>query len=260
MVPAMTHQETSDTGDDRVSFGFRDVARSEKPGLVRGVFRSVASRYDLMNDLLSLGVHRAWKDATIDWLNPRPGQRFVDVAGGTGDLAFRIAERTADRAEVTVIDLTPDMVVVGRERAIEYGLDDNVRFSVGDALSLAVPSNHFDGYTIGFGIRNVASIETALAEAHRVLKPGGRFLCLEFSHVEVPLLEQIYKQWSFRVMPQIGASVAGDRESYQYLVESIARFPAQEDFAQMIRQAGFAQVSYRNLSGGIAALHSGWKI
>ncbi len=256
----MSTQDLKDTGEETVSFGFRDVSRAEKPGLVKGVFRSVAARYDLMNDLLSLGVHRAWKDATVDWLNPRPGQRFVDVAGGTGDLAFKIAERTADRAEITVIDLTHDMVRVGRERAQANGLSDSVRFSVGDALALPAPSGHFDGYTIGFGIRNVAAIEQALAEAHRVLRPGGRFLCLEFSQVRVPVLEQIYKQWSFRVMPEIGAQVAGDRESYQYLVESIARFPAQEDFARMIRDAGFAQVSYRNLSGGIAALHSGWKI
>jgi len=256
----MSTQDQHDQGGDTVSFGFKDVDRSEKPGLVKGVFRSVADRYDLMNDLLSLGIHRAWKDATVDWLNPRPGQRFVDVAGGTGDLAFKIAERTADRAPVTVIDLTHDMVRVGRERAIAYGLDDNVRFTVGDALALPTQSGHFDGYTIGFGIRNVANIDQALAEAHRVLKPGGRFLCLEFSQVQVPILEQIYKQWSFRAMPEIGAQVAGDRASYQYLVESIARFPNQDDFAQMIREAGFAQVRYRNLSGGIAALHSGWKI
>jgi len=246
--------------EETVPFGKRDVLRTEKPRLVQGVFRSVADRYDLMNDLLSLGVHRMWKDAMISWLNPRRGMRVVDVAGGTGDIAFKIQERVRDRAFVTVIDLTESMVQVGRQRAFDFGFDENTSFVTGDALNLPVPSGTMDAYTIAFGIRNVTDIPQALAEAYRVLRPGGRFLCLEFSQVTQPALNLIYTQWSDRVMPVIGDRVANDRESYEYLVDSIRRFPKQDDFAAMIDEAGFSRVSYRNLTGGIAAIHSGWKI
>lgn len=227
---------------------------------MQGVFRSVADRYDLMNDLLSLGVHRMWKDAMISWLSPRRGMRVVDVAGGTGDIAFKIQERVHDRAFVTVIDLTESMVQVGRERAFDFGFDENTTFVTGDALKLPVPDGTMDAYTIAFGIRNVTDIPAALDEAYRVLRPGGRFLCLEFSQVTRPALNAVYTQWSDRAMPFIGDKVANDRDSYEYLVDSIRRFPQQDVFAKMIKDAGFERVSYRNLTGGIAAIHSGWKI
>ncbi len=186
--------------------------------------------------------------------------RVVDVAGGTGDIAFKIQERVRDRAFVTVIDLTEPMVQVGRERAFDFGFDENTVFVTGDAMNLPVPPGTMDAYTIAFGIRNVTDIPQALNEAYRVLRPGGRFMCLEFSQVTRPALNAFYQQWSDRVMPMIGDKVANDRESYEYLVDSIRRFPQQDDFAAMIKQAGFERVSYRNLTGGIAAIHSGWKI
>ncbi len=251
---------SDDAAEQTVPFGKRNVAPEEKPGLVQGVFRSVADRYDLMNDLLSLGVHRMWKDAMISWLSPRRGMRVVDVAGGTGDIAFKIQERVHDRAFVTVIDLTESMVQVGRERAFDFGFDENTTFVTGDALKLPVPDGTMDAYTIAFGIRNVTDIPAALDEAYRVLRPGGRFLCLEFSQVTRPALNAVYTQWSDRAMPFIGDKVANDRDSYEYLVDSIRRFPQQDVFAKMIKDAGFERVSYRNLTGGIAAIHSGWKI
>ncbi len=248
------------------SFGYREVDPSEKPGLVRGVFDSVAGRYDLMNDLMSGGVHRLWKRSMIDWLHPRPGQHLIDVAGGTGDIAFRFLERAERRgdaeggARVSVVDLTPAMLAVGRDRAIDRGRLRGIDWVAGDAEKLPIADMTADSYTIAFGLRNVTHIDRALAEARRVLKPGGRFLCLEFSRVVVPLLDQIYDTYSFRVLPALGAMVAGDRNSYQYLVESIRRFPPQDDLAGMIAAAGFGVVRYRNLSGGIAALHSGWRV
>jgi demethylmenaquinone methyltransferase/2-methoxy-6-polyprenyl-1,4-benzoquinol methylase len=244
-------------------FGFRRVDAAEKTELVRGVFSSVASRYDLMNDLMSGGIHRLWKGAMIDWLNPRGGQRFLDVGGGTGDIAFRIHDR-APEAEITVCDLTPEMLAVGRDRAIDRGIlgsgPGGIAWVSGNAESLPVGEMGFDAYTIAFCLRNVGDQAKALREAYRALRPGGRFLCLEFSHVAVPAIAKLYDAFSFKVLPWLGQHVAQDRDSYQYLVESIRRFPTQDHLAGMITEAGFQNVSYRNLSAGIAALHSGWRI
>jgi demethylmenaquinone methyltransferase/2-methoxy-6-polyprenyl-1,4-benzoquinol methylase len=245
-----------------VSFGFRNVAEDEKPRLVGQVFSSVARRYDVMNDLMSMGVHRLWKQALIDWLSPAPDTRLLDVAGGTGDIAFRFLERLgakAGTANALVCDINREMLAVGRERARERRLHDRVGFTCGDAERLPLPDAEFDAYTIAFGIRNVTHIDRALAEAHRVLKPGGRFLCLEFSKVDNAVLSAFYDMWSFNVIPTIGEAVTNDRASYQYLVESIRRFPPQKQFAAMIEAAGFKQVKWRDLSGGICAMHSGWK-
>lgn len=246
----------------KVPFGFREVAEDEKSRLVGRVFSNVARRYDVMNDLMSMGIHRVWKQAMIDWLSPSPGTQLLDVAGGTGDIAFRFLDRLSSKgsaARATVCDINPDMLAVGRQRANERGALGQVAFACGDAEHLPLPDATFDAYTIAFGIRNVTHIDNALAEARRVLKPGGRFLCLEFSKVDNPLLESLYNAWSFNVIPAIGQAVANDRASYQYLVESIRRFPPQKEFAALIAAAGFAQVKWRDLSGGIAAMHSGWK-
>ncbi|WP_161139971.1 bifunctional demethylmenaquinone methyltransferase/2-methoxy-6-polyprenyl-1,4-benzoquinol methylase UbiE [Propylenella binzhouense] len=246
---------------EETTFGFRDVPLREKQGLVDEVFHTVARRYDLMNDLMSGGLHRIWKDATVAWLSPprRGGPyRVLDLAGGTGDVATRIVERSDGHAEVTVADINGSMLAVGRERAEKRGLP--IRFVEANAESLPFPDARFDACTIAFGIRNVPRIDVALKEIHRVLRHGGRFLCLEFSAASVPVLDRLYDNYSFRVIPLIGQIVAGDRESYQYLVESIRMFPNQEQFAARIRDAGFERVSYRNLSGGIAAIHSGWKL
>ena len=243
------------------TFGFRDVDASEKPGLVRGVFDRVASRYDLMNDLMSAGVHRLWKDATAARLNPRPGETIVDCAGGTGDMARRfakLARRAQERrggadAKIFVVDYNAEMIAAGRERG---GLPE-ISWTVGDAQALPLPDACADAYVISFGIRNVTDISAALREARRVLKPGGRFLCLEFSRPVTEALRAAYDAYSFKVIPEIGARVVGDRESYQYLVESIRRFPDQKAFAALIGQAGFSQVSWTNFTGGVAALHTG---
>ncbi len=240
-------------------FGFQEVAEDEKAGLVHGVFSRVASRYDVMNDLMSAGVHRLWKAAMLDWLAPRPGQRLLDVAGGTGDIAFRFLRRAPD-ARATVLDMTEEMLVEGQRRAEAEKLADRLSWVVGDAMALPFEDESFDVYTISFGIRNVTRIEDALAEAFRVLKPGGRLMVLEFSQLPNPGLQWAYDRYSFSVIPALGQIVAKDRESYQYLVESIRRFPDQESFAAMIRAAGFEQVRYRNLTMGVAALHSGWKL
>ena len=245
---------------DRASFGYRDVRAGEKQGLVRGVFSNVARSYDLMNDLMSGGVHRLWKDAFVDQLNPRPGWTVLDVAGGTGDIAFRLRKRTGDDGRVVVCDLTPDMLAVGRDRGVDKGVLSGIDWVAGDAMKLPIHSRSADAYTIAFGLRNVTHIEDVLAEAYRSLRPGGRFMCLEFSQVVLPVLDRVYDLYSFNVLPRIGQLVARDRESYQYLVESIRRFPPQEELAQMMRAAGFERVSYRNLSGGIAAIHSGWRL
>jgi demethylmenaquinone methyltransferase/2-methoxy-6-polyprenyl-1,4-benzoquinol methylase len=246
------------------SFGFREVPLEAKQDLVDDVFHKVARRYDLMNDLMSGGLHRLWKDAMVSRLAPpQAGRRrfeVLDLAGGTGDVAFRIVERSRGHARATVCDINASMLEVGRERADKAGLDDAVTFVEGNAEALPFEAGRFDACTIAFGIRNVPRIDEALAEIHRVLRPGGRFLCLEFSAVDVPWLEKIYEAYSFRVIPTLGRIVAGDDEPYRYLVESIARFPSQERFAEMIRAAGFRRVDYTNMTGGVAALHSGWKI
>ena len=257
--PQRTATNRTDTGSEPAWFGDRPVDAAEKPGLVRGVFDSVAQRYDLMNDLMSGGVHRLWKRTMIDRLVPKGGEHFLDVAGGTGDIAFRILERTGRAAHVTVCDLTPAMLEVGRDRAIDRGILDGIDWVTGDAENLPFESATMDGCTIAFGLRNVTHPDRALAEMQRVLKPGGRFLCLEFSHVVLPGLRDVYAAYSRAVLPTLGAIVARDRGSYEYLVESIRRFPAQETLAAMMRTAGFDLVSWRNLSGGIAALHVGWR-
>jgi demethylmenaquinone methyltransferase / 2-methoxy-6-polyprenyl-1,4-benzoquinol methylase len=240
-------------------FGFQTVPEGEKAGLVHGVFTRVASKYDIMNDLMSGGVHRLWKNAMMDWLVPRPGQRLLDVAGGTGDVAFRFLKR-APGASAVVLDMTESMLIEGRKRAEADRLADNLDWVVGDAMALPFASSSFDAYTISFGIRNVTRIADALSEAYRVLRPGGRLMVLEFSRIPNDLMQKAYDLYSFNVIPVMGQVVSGDRDSYQYLVESIRKFPDQESFATMIRQAGFDQVKYRNMTMGVAALHSGWKI
>ena len=240
-------------------FGFREVDENQKAGMVHGVFSNVASKYDIMNDVMSAGIHRIWKDAMMDWLAPRNGQSLLDVAGGTGDIAFRFLKRAPDAGAV-VLDMTEAMLVEGRKRAEAEALADKLDWVVGDAMALPFETNSFDRYTISFGIRNVTRIAQALAEAFRVLRPGGRLMVLEFSQLPNDAMQKAYDLYSFNVIPRMGQLIAGDRDSYQYLVESIRQFPDQETFAGMIRDAGFENVKFRNLSLGIAALHSGWKI
>ena len=240
-------------------FGFKTVDEDQKAGMVHGVFTNVASKYDIMNDAMSLGIHRLWKDAMMDWLAPRPGQRLLDVAGGTGDISFRFLDR-APSATATVLDMTESMLVAGRKRAEADARAIQLDWVVGDAMALPFEANVFDVYTISFGIRNVTRIEDALSEAYRVLKPGGRLMVLEFSQIPNELMQKVYDLYSFNVIPAMGKVIANDRDSYQYLVESIRKFPDQETFAGMIRTAGFGNVKYRNLTMGIAALHSGWKL
>lgn len=250
----------SNTGSDSTThFGFETIPEAEKAGRVHGVFSSVASRYDLMNDAMSIGIHRLWKEALIDWMAPRPGMQLLDVAGGTGDISFRFLDRLKGDGHATVCDMTQAMLDEGALRAEKRGLT-NVDWICGDAMALPFADRSFDAYTIAFGIRNVTRVEDALAEAYRVLKPGGRLLCLEFSQIPSPGLQWIYDRYSFNIIPPMGQAITGDRDSYQYLVESIRRFPEQETFASMIRDAGFGQVKYRNFSMGIVALHSGWRL
>ena len=249
----------TETPENTTHFGFETVREDEKAGRVQGVFTSVASKYDIMNDVMSVGIHRVWKDAMMDWLAPRPGQKLLDVAGGTGDISFRFLKR-AGSGHSTVLDLTESMLVAGRQRAEADDMADSLDWVVGDAMKLPFPDNTFDVYTISFGIRNVTRVQDALNEAFRVLKSGGRLMVLEFSQLPNTGLQKLYDLYSFNVIPRMGRMIANDRDSYQYLVESIRKFPDQETFAGMIRAAGFEQVSYRNLSFGIAALHSGWKI
>lgn len=244
----------------RATFGFQDVDPKAKPGLVRGVFDRVAGRYDLMNDLMSGGVHRLWKDAVAARLNPQPGETIIDCAGGTGDIARRVARmarraqqrRGGPDAKVVIVDYNAEMIAAGREK----GSEPEIAWAVGDAQNLPLPDACAEAYVIAFGIRNVTDVSAALREARRVLKPGGRFLCLEFSRPTTEALRKLYDAYSFRVIPEIGRRVAGDRDSYQYLVESIRRFPDQKRFAAMIGEAGFKFVDVTNFSGGVAALHT----
>ena len=240
-------------------FGFETVPEAEKAKKVQGVFTSVASKYDIMNDVMSLGVHRIWKEAMMDWLAPRPSQKLLDVAGGTGDISFKFLKR-AGSGHATVLDITENMLIEGRKRAEANQVLDSLNWVVGDAMALPFADNSFDVYTISFGIRNVTRPQEALNEAFRVLRPGGRLMVLEFSQIPVPLVQKAYDFYSFNVIPRMGKLITNDRDSYQYLIESIRKFPNQETFLSMVRQAGFENANYRNLSLGISALHSGWKI
>lgn len=261
MVPPMSEDLSNNS---QTHFGFRTVDAGEKAGLVRGVFDAVAPKYDLMNDLMSGGVHRLWKRTLIQALAPKPGEAFLDVAGGTGDIAFRIIDeigRDAAKAKpVTVCDINAEMLGVGRNRALDRGLITELSWNCGDAQALPFPDMSFDAYTIAFGLRNVTEIPKALAEARRVLKPGGRFFCLEFSQVAVAPLDKIYDAYSFTVLPWLGGMIAGNREAYSYLAESIRKFPPQKALVGLMNDAGLRETRYRNLTGGIAAIHSGWRI
>lgn len=245
-------------GDEDIDFGFRTVRRAEKAGLVRDVFDSVATRYDVMNDLMSGGVHRLWKAAMVDWMAPQPYQHLVDLAGGTGDISLRFLRAGGGSAAVT--DINESMLAAGRARRDLGGFAKRVSWCVGNAEALPFESVSADLVTIAFGLRNVTDREAALAEAYRILKPGGRFLCLEFSQVNNAMLARAYDAWSFNVLPRLGQVVAGDADSYRYLVESIRTFPTPEVLADMFAGAGFAQVRVRRMSAGIACIHSGWKL
>lgn len=256
----------ADDPESAADFGYRRVAATDRDRLVRAVFDSVADRYDLMNDLMSFGIHRLWKEALVTSLHPRPGADYVDLAGGTGDIAFRILDRLAASrrgaagARVTVIDANREMLIRGRTRARTRADAGAIRWLVANAEALPVPSTSVDFVTISFGLRNVTRVHTALREARRILRPGGRFLCLEFSRVTVPILDDLYDRYSFSVLPKLGRAVARDEHAYRYLAESIRRFPSQETLARLMGDAGFERVEYRNFSGGIVALHSGWRI
>lgn len=257
------HPMTDTRHSETTSFGFREVPKQERQGLVNDVFAKVAERYDLVNDLMSGGLHRLWKRDFINWLAPPKADRpfrLLDVAGGTGDIALRYAQATGASATAVICDISPEMLQVGQRRVNDAGLAHRIECVEGNAEALPFPNKSFDAYSIAFGIRNVTNIDKALAEAHRVLKTGGRFMCLEFSEVTVPILDKLYEFHSFQVIPRLGYLAAGDDQPYKYLVESIRKFPKQEAFAEMIRAAGFERVTYRNLTGGVAAMHSGWKI
>jgi len=255
---AMTPAESIGNSEGEADFGFERVPAAEKAGLVRRVFEAVAPRYDLMNDLMSGGVHRLWKAEMMRWLNPRRGQRLLDVAGGTGDVAERFLGAGGGGAVVCDINLA--MISAGRDRALDRGCVGGMVWLCGDAEALPIADRTVDAVSIAFGLRNVTRIDRALAEMRRVLRPGGRFACLEFSHVSEPMLARLYDLYSFEVLPRLGAVVAGDREAYQYLVESIRRFPKPAELAERMREAGFERVRARLLSGGIAALHTGWRL
>ena len=245
--------------ENTTHFGFETVPEDEKKGRVQGVFTSVANKYDIMNDVMSVGIHRIWKEAMMNWLAPRAGQKLLDVAGGTGDVSFKFLDR-AGSGHATVCDITESMLLAGKTRAEAAAMSESLDWVVGDAMALPFPDNTFDVYTISFGIRNVTRPQEALNEAYRVLRPGGRLMVLEFSQLPNPMMQAAYDAYSFNVIPQMGKMITGDRDSYQYLVESIRKFPDQDTFLEMVKTAGFDNAKYRNLSMGIAALHSGWKL
>ena len=257
--PSLTSPSApSGEGASDIDFGFTRVPIAEKQGRVAEVFSSVAGSYDIMNDLMSGGVHRLWKGALMDWLAPRSGQKLVDLAGGTGDVALRFLRRGGGSAHI--VDINEDMLNAGRKRRDLTSYADRLTWTVASAEDIPIDDNSVDRVTISFGLRNVTDRQAELAEAHRILKPGGRFCCLEFSHITTPALGKIYDLWSFQALPRIGRIVANDEAAYRYLVESIRTFPTQQELADMFSQAGFAQVRVRNLSSGIAAIHSGWKL
>lgn len=270
MSTSEPHHSAQNTDEPKVSFGFEDVSPDEKVDRVKGVFRSVADRYDLMNDLMSVGIHRIWKAATINRLNPQPGETFLDVAGGTGDLSFaflKAADEKAHRrgqhhieASAVICDINDAMLSAGKTRNEAQKYAGRTEWVCGDAMALPFEDNSVDAIAIAFGIRNVADIDMAFREFRRVLKPGGRFACLEFSHMTSGILQEAYDTYSFNVIPKLGEWVAGDAPSYQYLVESIRRFPKQDEVTRRITEAGFSQVSCTNYTGGIAALHFGWAV
>ena len=240
-------------------FGFSRVKSKDKSNLVKKIFENVSDRYDLMNDFMSLGIHRVWKESMLDWLAPRRGQSLIDVAGGTGDIAFNFIKRAKTGANATILDLTESMMIEGKKKTIDLPEESQINWVCGDAMRMPFSNCTFDVYTISFGIRNVTNISKTLAEAYRVLKPGGRLMILEFSSVNNDLISWIYDKYSFNIIPKLGEFVSNDRESYQYLVESIRKFPNQEKFSEMIINEGFRKVKYRDLTFGIAALHSAWK-
>ena len=240
-------------------FGFSRVKSKDKSNLVKKIFENVSGRYDLMNDFMSLGIHRVWKKSMLDWLAPRRGQSLIDVAGGTGDIAFNFIKRAKTGANATILDLTESMMLEGKKKTIDLPEESQINWVCGDAMRMPFSDCTFDVYTISFGIRNVTNISKTLSEAYRVLKPGGRLMILEFSSVNNDLISWIYDKYSFNIIPKLGEFVSNDRESYQYLVESIRKFPNQEKFSEMIINEGFRKVKYRDLTFGIAALHSAWK-
>ena len=240
-------------------FGFSRVKSKDKSNLVKKLFENVSGRYDLMNDFMSLGIHRVWKESMLDWLAPRRGQSLIDVAGGTGDIAFNFIKRAKTGANATILDLTESMMIEGKKKTIDLPEESQINWVCGDAMRMPFSDSTFDVYTISFGIRNVTNISKTLSEAYRVLKPGGRLMILEFSSVNNDLISWIYDKYSFNIIPKLGELVSNDRESYQYLVESIRKFPNQEKFSEMIINEGFRKVKYRDLTFGIAALHSAWK-
>jgi len=240
-------------------FGFSRVKSKDKSNLVKKIFENVSGRYDLMNDFMSLGIHRVWKKSMLDWLVPRRGQSLIDVAGGTGDIAFNFIKRAKTGASATILDLTESMMIEGKKKTIDLPEESQINWVCGDAMRMPFSDSTFDVYTISFGIRNVTNISKTLSEAYRVLKPGGRLMILEFSSVNNDLISWIYDKYSFNIIPKLGEFVSNDRESYQYLVESIRKFPNQEKFSEMIINEGFRKVKYRDLTFGIAALHSAWK-
>ena len=246
--------------EKNVDFGFKKVKKSEKPGLVNDVFSGVAKKYDVMNDIMSIGIHRLWKDFMLDWIAPKSGQTLLDVAGGTGDVAMRFIDRCKGNANAIIADFTEEMIFFGKNRSQDYQYRSQLDWLCADAMNLPVSDEMCDIYTISFGLRNVSDLEVSLAEAYRVLRKGGRIMILEFSTPKDRNIQWLYDKYSFSIIPFMGRLVAKDSNSYQYLVESIRKFPKQNELADKMKAAGFRKVKYRNLSMGIVALHSGWKI